>query len=270
MKPSTSVQLLFAGTLSMIAMDASAIMTIKPKPIEAGHEHHRRAGKTFILTGHENSRITLITPDLKFITIASDTNEIRYKPTGIDNYHALVATRNHNDVLETAIRYVYGFGKPSGFSPKQLTELAKSPLEIVPDPIPREHWHYKGGSEAAFIVRYNNKPLAATEVSLSTSNASIVQTVTDAKGRAVFTLPDDYTPSKPGRGGDEFAELLVHVKHRHQDQQFATWLSAEYEANPSQWRSTSTGTLVATGGFVFGAFITGLGFRNRKTSRTKK
>ncbi|TNF34649.1 MAG: hypothetical protein EP315_06920 [Gammaproteobacteria bacterium] len=253
----------------MSALDASAIMTIKPKPVEAGHEQHRRAGKTFILTGHENSQITLITPDLKSITIATDNNEIRYKPTGMDNYHALVATRHHNDVIETAIRYVYSFGKPSGYSPKQLTEFSKSSLEIVPDPIPREHWHYKGGSEAAFIIRYNNKPLAATEVSLSTSNASIVKAVTDAKGRAVFALPDDFTPSKPGRG-NEFAELLVHVKHQHQNQQYATWLSADYEANPAQWRSTGTGTMVATGGFVFGALITGLGFRNKKTSRTKK
>lgn len=256
-------QLLLASVLSLMTLDASAIMTIKPKPAEPGHEHHRGMGKVFTLTGFENSRVTQIMPDLSIKPLASNQQQIQFKSMGKDNYHALVASRNNHGVEETAIRYVYGRGKPTGHSPKELTELAKSTLEIVPDPIPREHWHYKAGHEAAFIVRYQQQPLAAVEISLSTSLGSIVSANTDSQGHVVFTLPDDYKVEKPGRRENKPAELLVHVKHQDQDQRYATWLSADYEANPQQWKSTQMGVFVAAGGFIFGTILTGLG---RKTS----
>jgi hypothetical protein len=263
----TGRQLLLASTLGLMALDASAIMTIKPKPAEPGHEHHRGMEKVFTLSGFENSTISQITPDLKVIKLGSNQQQIPFKSMGEDNYHALVATRNHNGVEETAIRYIFGRGKPTGHSPKELTALEKSTLEIVPDPIPREHWHYTAGHEAAFIVRYKHQPLASVAVSLATSHASIVTARTDAEGRVLFTVPDDYKVDKPGRRENKPAELLLHVKHQHNEKDYATWLAADYEANPAQWKSTEMGALVTTGGFIFGAFITGLGL---KKSAAKK
>ena len=152
-------------------------------------------------------------------------------------------------------------------SPKELTDLKKSTLEIVPDPIPREHWHDKAGHEAAFIVRYNHQLLANVSVSLSTSKASVISGKTDNEGRVVFTIPDDYKVETAGRRNNPRAELLTHVKHQDNDKHYATWLSADYEANPEQWKNTEMGVLVATGGFFFGAFLTGLGLK--KTSNKK-
>ncbi|MDH5484470.1 MAG: DUF4198 domain-containing protein [Gammaproteobacteria bacterium] len=260
-------QLLLTSILYLTTLDASAIMTIKPRPAEPGHEHHRGMGKVFTLTGFENSTIRQVTPDLDIINLGANQQQIPFKSMGKDNYHALVATRNHNGVEETAIRYIYGRGKPTGHSPKELTDLQKSTLEIVPDPIPREHWHYKAGHEAAFIVRYKHQPLASIAVSLATSHASIVNARTDARGRVVFTVPDDYKVDKPGRRENKPAELLVHVKHQHNEKNYATWLAADYEANPAQWKNTQMGALVATGGFIFGAFITGLGLTNNSSKR---
>lgn len=262
----TGKQLMLASALAMMTLDASAIMAIKPKPVEPGHEHHRGMGKVFLLTGHENSTVTQITSDLNVKQLATNQKEIPFKSMGKDNYHALVASRNNNGVEETAIRYVYAFGKPTGHSPKELTELEKSTLEIVPDPIPREHWHYKAGHQAAFIVRFKQQPLAAASISLATDRASIVNATTDAQGRVVFTVPDDYQVDKPGRRENKPAELLVHVKHQDNDQRYASWLSADYEANPKQWKSTQMGVFVAAGGFIFGTILTGLG---RKTSNKK-
>ncbi len=259
-------QLLLAATLAMMSLDASAIMAIKPKPVEPGHEHHRGMGKVFTLTGFENSTVTQITPDLKLKKLGTNQKQIPFKSMGKDNYHALVASRINNGVEESAIRYIYGRGKPTGHSPKALTQLEKSTLEIVPDPIPREHWHYKAGHEAAFIVRYQQQPLASVSVSLATDRASIVNATTDAHGRVVFTVPDDYQVDKPGRRENKPAELLVHVKHEDNDQHYASWLSADYEANPKQWKSTQMGVFVAAGGFIFGTILTGLG---RKTSNKK-
>lgn len=259
-------QLLMASALAMVTLDASAIMTIKPKPAEPGHEHHRGMGKVFTLTGFENSTVRQITPDLNTQQLGNNQQQIPFNSMGKDNYHALVASRNNHGVEETAIRYIYGRGKPTGHSPKELTELEKSTLEIVPDPIPREHWHYKAGHEAAFIVRYQQQPLAAAAISLSTSRGSIVNANTDSQGRVMFTVPDDYQVDKPGRRENKPAELLVHVKHQDTDKRYATWLSADYEANPQQWKSTQMGIFVAAGGFIFGTILTGLG---RKTSNKK-
>jgi hypothetical protein len=80
-------------------------------------------------------------------------------------------------------------------------------------------------------------------------------------------VPDDYKVDQPGRRANKPAELLLHVKHQDNDKNYATWLAADYEANPAQWKSTEMGALVATGGFIFGAFITGLGL---KKSAAKK
>ncbi|MCW8956067.1 MAG: DUF4198 domain-containing protein [Gammaproteobacteria bacterium] len=251
----------------MMSLDASALMSIKPKPIEPGHEHHRGMGKVFVLNGFENSRVSQITPELNVIELDLDLDQIAFNSLGKDNYHALVAARINKGVEETAIRYVYGRGKPTGRSPRELTDLQKSTLEIVPDPIPREHWHYKAGHEASFIVRYQHQPLASAAVSLFTSHASIANATTDKQGRVTFMLPDDYKVEKAGRRANPPAELLVHVKHQDNDKDYATWLSADYQANPQQWKSTEMGILIAAGGFIFGTVLTGLG---RKSSNKKE
>lgn len=267
MKHTYPGQLLLLTMLVMMSLDASALMTIKPKPIKPGHEQHRSMGKVFVLSGFENSKVSQITPELNVIELDLDLDQIAFNSLGKDNYHALVATRLHDSVEEAAIRYIYGRGKPTGHSPKELTELQKSTLEIVPDPIPREHWHYKAGYEASFIVRYKHQPLTAAAISLFTSNASIVNASTDDQGRVTFTIPDDYKVEKAGRRANPAAELLIHVKHEDNGKHYATWLSADYNANPQQWKSTEMGILVAAGGFILGTVLTGLG---RKTSNKKE
>ena len=135
-------------------MDAYAVMTIKPIPKD-DHEHNRRAPKLFKLTGHENSQLKFITPDLQRKDIKTDKGRFAIKPTGKANYHALFATRLHNQVQESAIRYVYFNGKPTGHSPREITSLAKAELEIIPDPLPREHWHYKAGEKSQFYRAFS-------------------------------------------------------------------------------------------------------------------
>ena len=267
MKYTDSVQWLLAAALVILPLDASALMTIKPKPAEAGHEHHRGMSKVFVISGFENSKVSQITPELNVIELDLDLDQITFSSLGKDNYHALVAARMNRGVEETAIRYVYGRGKPTGHSPKELTKLQKSTLEIVPDPIPREHWHYKAGHEASFIVRYRHQPLASAVISLFTSHASIVNATTDQQGRVTFILPDDYKVEKAGRRANPPAELLIHVKHEDKGKHYATWLSADYQANPQQWKSTEMGILVAAGGFILGTVLTGLG---RKSSNKKE
>jgi hypothetical protein len=265
---STVKQLLASLLLGGMTLQATAALVIRPVPADP-HQHNRRAGKLFKLSEHQDARVTLLTPDLQSRELPMSNDRISFKPSGQDNYHVLLASRQHQGVQQTAIRYVYGFGKPTGYSPSQLTALEKAPLEIVPNPLPREHWHYRAGDRIAFVVRFQGVPIASTPVSLSTRHASILQAMTDTQGRVFFNLPDDFPETRPGRNNNPASELLVHSKYSENGKDYATWLSADYQADPRHWQHRNLGALVAGGGFIFGAFITGLGFRNNRQGGKK-
>ncbi|MCW9013659.1 MAG: hypothetical protein OQL06_07735 [Gammaproteobacteria bacterium] len=269
MKPQpTGSQIFLATLLCLTTLEASAIMAIRPAPAKE-HQHDRRAPKIFNLTGHENSQIKFLTPDLQSSDIKSDNGQIALHPTGKDNYHALYASREHNGVQESAIRYVYFNGKPTGRSPSEITFLNKTDFEIIPDPLAREHWHYKAGDEIAFVIRFKNTPLALHPASLATSNASVLESLTDTQGRVVFVLPDDFAKTIPHARANEPGELLIHAKHADHGNRYATWLSSDYQVSPEHWQSTELGAMVVGGGFLFGAFVTGLGFKRRRKKGEK-
>ena len=48
-----------------------------------------------------------------------------------------------------------------GPAPSEWLARVRSELEIVPDPLPREHAHYRESEKWRFIVRYAGQPLAA-------------------------------------------------------------------------------------------------------------
>lgn len=254
--------LLLLVVFILMSMDATAMLVFHPQAEEEHQHNNRRAAKIFQLTGYENSRVSLISPDLKQHELNANQGQVKFSPTGIDNYHALLATREHKGVQETAIRYVYSFGKPSGSSPSKLTLLTKAELEIIPDPLPREHWHYKAGHEATFLVRFRGHPLAYNSVTLFTSYASTLEATTDTQGRVLFNLPDDFPQTQKGADANPAAEMMLYARHSDNNQQYATWLSADYRANPQHWKNTQLGIIVTTGGFLFGAFMTGLGLRS--------
>lgn len=261
--------IVITGLLSLTTLQASASLVIRPKPVD-DHQHNRRAGKVFTLSGYENSTVTMLTPDLQKNELSTKDGEIKFKPTGKDNYHVLVAKRLHNNIQETAIRYVYGFGKPTGRSPSELTALNKSDLEIIPSPLPREHWHYKAAHQATFKIHFKGQAVTDTQVSLSTTNSSLLKAKTDSQGMVVFELPDDFSETRAGDRANKDGDFLVHVKHSDNKQKYATWLSADYQVDPSHWRNTQLGALVAGSGFIIGGFITGFGFRKKTKNGVNK
>lgn len=264
----TSLRLLTGTMLGIMALDVSAIMAIRPVPMK-GHQHDRSAPKVFNLTGFENSQIKFITPDLQSSDIETTDGKISIRATGKNNYHVLYALRNNNGVEESAIRYIPFNGKPTGHSPSEITSLNKTDFEIVPDPLAREHWHHKAGDSVAYVVRFKNRPVASLPVSLATSNSSIVKSITDKQGRVTFTLPDDFANTKPGKRANKPGELLIHAKYSDNNKAYATWLSSDYQVDPKHWQSTELGTMVLGGGFLIGAFITGLGLKRNKQKGKK-
>ncbi|MDP2168939.1 MAG: hypothetical protein Q8J96_00815 [Rhodocyclaceae bacterium] len=112
----------------------------------------------------------------------------------IGNYHWVVAREETPGAVKVASTAWY-FGNP-GDSPKELLKAPKHELEIVPDPLPREHGRYRESEKWRFLVRFNGQPLASQPLTLETEFGSRNSFVTDAAGFATVLFPRDFKPAK--------------------------------------------------------------------------
>ncbi|MFC1536253.1 hypothetical protein ACFL48_00385 [Pseudomonadota bacterium] len=240
----------------LFSFTSHAAMLWAPAPAKHGHGgHDRHAAKLFKLIDGQGASVQLINPQLKSMEMAIEQGVVKVKSTGMDNYHALVATRSGNGVNESAIRYVYQFGKPSGESPSNIMGLEKSKLEIEPSPYAREHWRYQSGTEARFILRFDGKPLANMEVEFTTSNGSEKKVKTDLAGRFVVDLPRDFAEVNAGRMANHPAELILTAGHSVAGERHLTTFSADYHVNPDNWQSTQLGIAAVAGGSLLAGII---------------
>ncbi len=119
----------------------------------------------------------------------------------VGNYHWVVAREESAEAVRVASTAWY-FGNP-GDSPKELLKLPKHELEIVPDPLPREHGSYRESEKWRFLVRFNGQPLAGQPVTLETEFGSRSTVLTDAAGIATVLFPRDFKPAEKKAGGGE-------------------------------------------------------------------
>ncbi|PIQ29929.1 MAG: hypothetical protein COW62_14220 [Zetaproteobacteria bacterium CG17_big_fil_post_rev_8_21_14_2_50_50_13] len=244
--------------MAVMPCPAAAAMHWAPAPVEheKGHGgHDRSAGKAFVLVDGEGANLTLINPKLLEKPLASEGSSVTLKATGMGNYHALLARRSQAGLQESAIRYHYMNGKPSGTSPSLLIAHEKSALEIVPDPLAREHWRYYANTDARFIVRFQGKPLAGATVMMATTNGTTVGFMADADGNLSIPLPEDFAEVKAGRADNRPAEFVLTASHHDGDSRFVTTFSAAYHVNPEQWQSTGLGLATAGGGMLLGGVM---------------
>lgn len=110
----------------------------------------------------------------------------------IGNYHWVVAREETPDGVKVASTAWY-FGNP-GASPKALLQEPKHELEIVPQPLPREHASYREAEKWRFLVRFDGQPLANQPVTLETEFGSRSTVLTDAAGYATVLFPRDFKP----------------------------------------------------------------------------
>lgn len=228
---------------------------------------HNRGPKRLALSNAEGAVITLWKPDLGKRALEPKMGVITVPPTGVDNYHAIVVEQNWGDAVDAIVRYEYMRGKPSGESPTKLLSAIKTPLEIVPDPVPREHHRYYARAEASFILRYKDQVLANHPVVLRTSNGSSVDGVSDRQGRVVFQIPDDFPDIVPGERDRRGAELSLTTEHEAGSVRYHSTLTAEYRVSPEHWQSKPWGVAVAGAGFLFGGFLTRRATRGKKGKR---
>jgi len=237
------------------------------KPKQSQHMQHRRGPKRYALAGAEGATITLWKPDLTKIPLEQKHlmhGTITLPPTGLDNYHAIVAEKDWGNVKESVIRYEYLRGKPSKNSPTILSNAQKSTFEIVPDPIPRGHYHYFTGQEWSFITRFRDEPVPNLPVVFETANGSRIETKSDANGRVTILIPTDFPNLVQGERDKRSSDFMLSADYQEFGISYQSMLSAEYRINRLNWRSVEWGFLVAGIGIIGGGLI------GRKVSRRER
>jgi len=105
----------------------------------------------------------------------------------VGNYHWVVAREESGTEVRVATTAWY-FSNP-GPAPTDMLAQPKHELEIVPQPLPREHAGYREAEEWRFLVRWNGAPLANQPVTLETEFGSRSSYVSDVQGRFIVLRP---------------------------------------------------------------------------------
>jgi hypothetical protein len=171
----------------------------------------------------------------------------------IGNYHWVTARQESETEVRVASTAWY-FGNP-GPAPTELLKLPKHELEIVPQPLPREHSSYREAEEWRFQVRWQGAPLAGKTLTMESEFGSRSSFVTDERGAATVLLPRDFREQK-GKGGDEGmmgprrAKFVLGVEHDADGRHYLTAFNYTYSPDHERTRSLGWGAAFGVIGMV--------------------
>jgi hypothetical protein len=203
-----------------------------------------------------NGSAKLILPNLSEKTLNFTANTVMLPKPSMGGYYAMVAEDNDTDGVFSAVRYLSLQGRPSKVSPTKLTTLPKTALEIVPDPLHREHDRYTASKSYRFLLHFQGKPLTNTAVILETHNTPQQTYTTDQTGTFSITLPNDFKNVTVGRSENRPSEFLLTTEHRDGDTLYKSTLSMPYSLNPNDyWQSQPYGAGAIFIGFLGGMFL---------------
>jgi hypothetical protein len=226
---------------------------VEAKPKAQAHSH--RGPKKLMLSNAQGAKVTLWKPDLTTQLLEPEHGAFTLPKTGMDNYHAIVAEKDWGGVKEAVIRYEYTFGPPSKRSPSELAAAVKTEFEIVPDPIPREHYRYHADQTWGFILRLHGDPVAKIPVIFESENGSRLEATSDQSGRVSFHIPDDFPDIVEGERDRRSAAFAITAETSDDGIEYQTMLTSDYRMTPSHWKSTELGLLVAGIGLITGGLI---------------
>jgi hypothetical protein len=163
-----------------------------------------RSAARFVPRNLEVKAIEVFAPDAAAnharveIPVGPEGGEFR-APKRQGNYYWASARQTTKDAIVTASTVRY-FSNP-GPAPTKLLLRSKGALELIPQPLPREHAYYRAAEEWPFLVRYRGRPLAAAIVTLDTEHGTHATFVTDERGLARVAFPLDFKPTEPSGAG---------------------------------------------------------------------
>ncbi|MBN1007039.1 hypothetical protein [Amphritea pacifica] len=247
---------LIVFVLWMPAFMVQADLYWQPVPGKGGA--HGGAAKMFKLaeqTPDAKRTVALLHSDLQRNPLEVEKGIYRVKGSGKNNYHALVAREEGSDYRHLAVRYLYFNGKPVDGSPSDLLAESLGELEIVPDPLPREHWRYTSDKPYRFMVQFKGQPLPEQPVLVMTETGSTEILHSDSDGVLKLVIPDDFATVVPGARKNPPGELRIFSEVDREGINYQSSLSMSYYVNPTHWKSASLGAMAALGGLLFGLWL---------------
>lgn len=159
----------------------------------------------------------------------------------LGNYHWLVMREETPELVKVASSVWY-FGNP-GPSPRKLLAEARHELEIIPEPLPREHGSYRESEKWRFIVRLRGAPLAGQALTLETEFGTRTSFVTDQSGVATILFPRDFRPPRDKAGGHarQSAKFVLSTEQIENERRYLTAFNLTYGPDPERERSLAWG-----------------------------
>jgi hypothetical protein len=172
----------------------------------------------------------------------------------IGNYHWVSAREEAEGKVTVASTATY-FGNP-GAAPTALLLKQKYELEIIPQPLPREHGSYRESDKWQFLLRFNGQPLAKKEVRMETEFGTKTAFTSDANGVVTVLFPLDFKPADPAKAHDQHmgprkGKFVLAVEHDEGGKHYLTAFNYAYAPD-----ATTGKNLMAGAGFgVFGMLL---------------
>ncbi|MBI5786495.1 MAG: hypothetical protein HZA64_13655 [Rhodocyclales bacterium] len=185
----------------------------------------------------------------------------------VGNYHWVIARQESDTEVRIASTAWY-FSNP-GPAATELLKQPKHELELVPQPLPREHSGYRESEQWRVLVRWNGAPLANQAVTLETEFGSRSSYVSDAQGMVVVLFPRDFREQKAKPGGEEHsmgprrAKFVLGTEHEAEGKRYLTAFNYTYSPDPDRTRSIAWGAAFGVIGMV-----AALPLLRRRTAKT--
>jgi hypothetical protein len=170
----------------------------------------------------------------------------------VGNYHWVVA-RQESDAEVRVASTAWYFSNP-GKAPTDLLKQVRHELEIIPDPLPREHGNYRESDKWRFLVRWQGKPLASQPLAMETEFGSRSSVLADAAGYATVVFPRDFRPPREGEhsghGGPRRAKFVLATEKTDAGKRYLTAFNYRYSPDPDRDRSLGWGATFGLIGMV--------------------
>jgi hypothetical protein len=199
------------------------------------------------------------------VPLAPEGARIEAAAPNIGNYHWVTAREEAEDRV-TVASTAYFFANP-GPAPTGLLLERRNELEIIPQPLPREHGAYRESEKWRFLVRFNGQPLANQEVKMETESGTRTRFISDADGLATVLFPRDFKPAEgaaAGHHGPQRARFVLVTEHQDQGRRYLTAFNYTYSPDADTGRN-----LWAGAGFGLFGMLLAAPLLRRRTSQTK-
>lgn len=215
------------------------------------HAHGGEGMMMLVLVGADDKNVSAsyLLPDLSSVPA-----ELKYgmvvPKVNMGGYYAMTAFVEDANSSDFAVRYLSANGKPVKVSPVKLTNKQKNVLEIIPNPLPREHDRYTASKDYRFKVLYDGKPLENADIELRIGE-NTQKLKSEVGGRLNISLPNNFSGVTPENRQSK--EFILSVSKYENGKLFTSSFSAPFYPNANDWwQSQNLGFGAISLGFLGG------------------